>query len=49
MSCTNTLVHIHTPTGNTPGMSLSQRVLEFSVGEGPLLELRDEALEVRPG
>lgn len=38
----------HTPTGNSPGMSLGWRVLEFPIGEGSLLELRDEALEVRP-
>lgn len=30
-------------------MKLSQRVLEFPVGKGSLLELRDEALEVRLG
>lgn len=39
--------HRRTPTGNSPGMSLSWRVLEFPIGKGSLLELRDKTLEVR--
>lgn len=40
--------HTHTSTGGSPGMSLSQAVLELPIGEGSLLELRNEALEVCP-
>lgn len=46
---THTHTRTHTPTGDSPGMSSSQAVLELPIGKGSLLELRDEALEVRPG
>lgn len=44
----HTLAHA-LPQATLQACHLSWRVLEFPVGKGSLLELRDEALEVRPG